>query len=68
MPVQPLAGDVRVELPNATSGAQLSNGWPFDSIHCRPPSTYCTAKVNSQGCTPEIDFTARPARRSRARS
>ncbi len=60
MPVAPIAGDVQVQI-GTTSGAQLSNGWPFQPNACHRPSTYCTAKVNSQGCTPEIDFTGTPS-------
>jgi hypothetical protein len=28
---------------------------------CTPPAAYCTAKVNSQGCTPAIDFAGSPS-------
>jgi len=60
MPVAPIAGDVQVQI-GTTSGAELSNGWPFEPNACHRPSTYCTAKVNSQGCTPVIDFTGTPS-------
>jgi hypothetical protein len=29
---------------------------------CPSPSTYCTAKVNSNGCTPQIDWSGVPTR------
>ena len=29
-------------------------------LYCGSPSTYCTAKVNSQGCSPSIDYSGHP--------
>lgn len=60
MPAAPIAGDVQVQI-GTTSGAELSNGWPFEPNACHRPSTYCTAKVNSQGCTPVIGFVGTPS-------
>ncbi len=29
-------------------------------LYCASPSTYCTAKTNSQGCTPTMDYSGHP--------
>lgn len=35
--------------------------FPFDPAWPPAPTTYCTAKVNSQGCTPQVAFTGTPS-------
>ena len=35
--------------------------FPFDPNYCPSAQPYCVAKVNSQGCTPEIDSTGAPS-------
>lgn len=35
--------------------------FPFDPNHCGEPIIRCVAKVNSQGCTPEIGFAGFPS-------
>ena len=34
--------------------------FPFDAGYIPEPSTYCTAKINSQGCASEIGFSGLP--------
>jgi hypothetical protein len=36
------------------------------AFFAQPPQTYCTAKVNSQGCTPQIQFSGSPSASSAA--
>jgi hypothetical protein len=35
--------------------------YPFDPSWCVAPVAYCTAKVNSAGCTPQIDYAGTPS-------
>lgn len=53
-------GDVLVT-NGGTSHSALSNAFPWDPSGCPAPSRYCTAKVNSQGCTPAIGFVGTPS-------
>jgi len=41
------------------SRAMYLDGTP--GAGCMPPATYCTAKANSQGCTPAIGWTGTPS-------
>lgn len=34
---------------------------PFDPAHCGVPTRYCTAKINSQGCSPGIATSGTPS-------
>ena len=52
-------GDLLVRVPGST-GAALSNAFPFDPQACSAPVTYCTAKVNSLGCSPAIGSSGQP--------
>lgn len=54
-------GDVMVRSSLSSSGATLSNGFPFDPGGCPPPATYCTAKTSSQGCVPAISAVGAPS-------
>ena len=48
--------------PNDPNGSVADMGAiPFDFSHYVPPSTYCTAKINSQGCTPSISHSGPPS-------
>ncbi|MFN0006408.1 MAG: hypothetical protein ACKVXR_00760 [Planctomycetota bacterium] len=48
--------------PNDPDGSVADVGaFPFDPGHCGLPLTRCVAKVNSQGCTPEIGFVGFPS-------
>jgi hypothetical protein len=52
-----IAGAPRAAPNGADSG--MARVW---FMGCPSPSTYCTAKVNSNGCTPQIDWTGVPTR------
>ena len=54
--------DVVAGAPHAApngSNSGLARVW---FMGCPSPSTYCTAKTNSSGCTPQIDWSGVPAR------
>jgi len=55
IPANALPGDVLVRVPG-TSGAALSNAFPFDSAQtpCVAPLLYGAAKTTSQGTLPEL--------------
>jgi hypothetical protein len=43
-------------------GSRIDMGvYPFDSSYCGPSGTYCSAKANSQGCSPAIGSTGTPS-------
>jgi hypothetical protein len=46
-------GDVLVRVPGSGND-KLSNAFPFAAGDCGEPVTFCTAKLNSQGCLPAI--------------
>ena len=52
-----IAGAPRAAPNGADSG--LAHVW---FMGCPSPSTYCTAKINSNGCTPQIDWSGVPTR------
>lgn len=54
------AGDVLVRAA-ALGHSALSNAYPWSPTDCEAPADYCVAKVNSQGCTPDIDFIGSPS-------
>ena len=64
--VSDLDGDGRADLFAGASHTQVM-GWATGSVRayhgasCSLPAVYCTAKVNSQGCLPEIGSTGRPS-------
>jgi pyrimidine deaminase RibD-like protein len=41
--------------------AALSNAFPWSPDECAAPADFCTAKVNSQGCTPRMGFVGSPS-------
>jgi hypothetical protein len=53
-------GDVLVAKPG-TSGAALSNAFPFDPTVCSEPAVYCTPKTNSLGCASSIGWSGMPS-------
>ena len=65
--LQPAWGAVQVRFWFHTGDGMLNGGagWFVDDLEvtteCVPPSTYCTAKTNSLGCTPQIFSTGFPS-------
>lgn len=57
---------VQIEFSLQTDGGLTYGGWNIDefalvelgpgTVTCPSPTSYCTAKTNSQGCTPQIAF------------
>jgi hypothetical protein len=67
MQLDPAWGLIRLRFNFDTVDGQYNDGagWFVDDItittDCAPPTSYCTAKVNSQGCTPRIESTGFPS-------
>ncbi len=61
IPANAAPGDVLVRVPG-TSGAALSNAFPFDPAHapCPAPLLYGTPKMTSQGGLPALGVSGRP--------
>jgi hypothetical protein len=65
--LQPAWGTVQVRYRFHTGDGMLNGGagWFVDDLEvttdCVPPASYCTAKVNSLGCTPQIFSTGFPS-------
>src|SRR5690349_1700729 len=65
--LQPSWGVVQARFFFDTVDGMLNGGagWFVDDLEiateCVPPATYCTAKVNSQGCTPISSWTGFPS-------
>jgi len=54
--------DVIAGAPHAAPNGSNSGIARVWFMGCPNPSTYCTAKVNSNGCMPQIDYTGVPTR------